>query len=854
MKHINIPIGFKLITITTLILLTSLVGINYIAGVFFERDTITRIQEITADKSRLLSLKVQADITYMMSRVRNVFQAMLNDQEFNGRGALPDLPKEGALRVLRAAGQAESNSEEFHRPLREPKYLFYVAIYQASAEAGTLLQDQINAANSIGATDVEFFRDITRRSVFLSKPPKTTFLYNVTSVADLPALALLFPLEGMRAGTTAATGYFALAYLSEDIFSEAISSVSEYETYIVNHQGDLLSHKDAELLRGEASFLTDGIVQAMLKSPLNNGQLSYQDRMGIQRIGSFFKLELGTIGVVSTAERDQILQAVYQIRRRNYYITGIVLLISVMIIYLFAKTLSKPIRRLVAASREIKKGNFLLNIKVSSRDEIGDLTQSFIQMGRGLDERNRMKDALGKFVNEEIANMALKGELRLGGELKEAAVFFSDIRSFTAISEKLTPEEVVEFLNEYMTAMVGCIEATYGVVDKFIGDAVMAVWGAPISHGNDTENAINSALLMRQALENFNQGRGGEKQPVIKIGCGINTGPLVSGQIGSENRMEYTVIGDAVNLASRIEELTKPFGVDILISENSHALVDGLYYTAEMPQIMVKGKSDPIKIYAVLGRRDNPKAIQEIAELRKYLGTENVDLSKFDRTSKEEKFSAVGNRQLEKTAQEVSHPTAETEAGDIAEFIQDAGLVQPQPVAEQRYLTDQLLTLREAVIKRKLEPATAARQLRELQEGPLWPRGNRILGNRMPGPEEKIKISYVRKLLNLKTALKLGEIPEQKVKSELLELKRKMLRDRSLHLADEAGEQMSQSKAMDALDYELSQHEQELGWDLSARIMDTLSHVQTEPQEKLDLKKSANGHNASWQSAEAEQE
>ena len=135
---------------------------------------------------------------------------------------------------------------------------------------------------------------------------------------------------------------------------------------------------------------------------------------------------------------------------------------------------------------------------------------------------------------------------------------------------------MVEFLNEYISRMVNCVNVTRGVVDKFIGDAIMAVWGAPVSYGNDTQHAIDCALMMRNELIAFNRGRGGAKRPIIHIGCGINTGEVLAGQIGSEERMEYTVIGDAVNLASRIEALNKPFGTDILISEDAYRLVPNI--------------------------------------------------------------------------------------------------------------------------------------------------------------------------------------------------------------------------------------------------------------------------------------
>ncbi|HPX90257.1 MAG TPA: adenylate/guanylate cyclase domain-containing protein, partial [Spirochaetota bacterium] len=296
--------------------------------------------------------------------------------------------------------------------------------------------------------------------------------------------------------------------------------------------------------------------------------------------------------------------------------------LAILIVYFFSKSLTTPKIKLLGATKEIEKGNFHVDIKPATADEIGILTESFIQMGRGLEERERMKDAFGKFVNKEIAEQVLRGEIKLGGERKKATIFFSDIRSFTAISEKLEPEEVVEFLNDYMTRMVQCVNETHGVVDKFIGDAIMAVWGAPVSHGNDTENALNGALMMRKALMEFNKGRGGDKKPIIKIGCGINTGPVLAGQIGSSERMEYTVIGDAVNLASRIEALNKPFGTDILISTDTYNEIKDIFRVEPMQKIKVKGKSEPQQIYAVLGRLDDPSAPKTLEDLRKMLGIE----------------------------------------------------------------------------------------------------------------------------------------------------------------------------------------------------------------------------------------
>jgi adenylate cyclase len=203
-----------------------------------------------------------------------------------------------------------------------------------------------------------------------------------------------------------------------------------------------------------------------------------------------------------------------------------------------------------------------------------------------------------------------------------ATIFFADIRSFTAISEKLSPEAVVEFLNDYMTRMVDCIDATGGVVDKFIGDAIMGVWGAPVSAGSpgdDALAALRAMIMMRYALVDFNKGRGGEERPLIHNGCGLNTGPCIAGQIGSMQRMEYTVIGDAVNLASRIEALNKPFGTDVLISEYTYELVKDEIIAEAMPAIKVKGKAEPLTIYAVV-KFKGAEGPDSLAGLREMLG------------------------------------------------------------------------------------------------------------------------------------------------------------------------------------------------------------------------------------------
>ncbi len=398
-------------------------------------------------------------------------------------------------------------------------------------------------------------------------------------------------------------------------------------SFVVDRAGQVVAHPDGRLVKIAASLADHPLVSALLKSTTDNLQIRFAlpgpaTGKTVDSIGAFRKLSLGELGVVSSLPVDTVYAAALRLTRQNLYLTGVVLVLSILAVWFFARSVTRPVLSLVKASRRIEEGQFELGIKPTSHDELGLLTTSFVEMGRGLAERERVKETFGKFVNKEIAELALKGNLELGGTRRIATIFFSDIRSFTAISESMEPEAVVEFLNAYMTRMVGCLESTGGVVDKFIGDAIMGVWGAPVSKGTpeaDAVAAVEAMLLMRRSLIEFNADRGGPGRPLIRIGCGLNTGPCLAGQIGSLQRMEYTVIGDSVNLASRVEALNKPFGTDILISQNTFDLVGRRFVTEPMPPIRVKGKAVPLQIHAVINAV-GAQGPRTLSELRTMLG------------------------------------------------------------------------------------------------------------------------------------------------------------------------------------------------------------------------------------------
>lgn len=443
-----------------------------------------------------------------------------------------------------------------------------------------------------------------------------SLLLNASPYLGIPSAALLVPYRDSGSRNT-----LQILFSTEELQS-IVQTSSANLIYAVGFDGELLAHSDYELLSLGVNNSKDPVVAETISSTQSGMQSRYTYDDGKEYLGSFVKIELGQFAVISTVPLDTVYAAALGVARQNLYITGIVLLFSILAVWFFSKTVSRPVLLLVRASKRIEEGHYNLDIKPSSQDELGLLTESFAAMGRGLAERERIKETFGKFVNKEVAEQALKGSLSLGGSRKNATIFFSDIRSFTSISERLAPEAVVEFLNAYMTRMVGCIEKTGGVVDKFIGDAIMAVWGAPLSKGSaaaDALECIKAMLLMRLSLHEYNKDRGSAEKPIIRIGCGANTGPCLAGQIGSAQRMEYTVIGDAVNLASRIEALNKPFCTDILVSEYTYDLVKDYVIAEAMPHIKVKGKAEPLRIYAIVNLK-NVKGPQNLSEVRALLG------------------------------------------------------------------------------------------------------------------------------------------------------------------------------------------------------------------------------------------
>lgn len=265
----------------------------------------------------------------------------------------------------------------------------------------------------------------------------------------------------------------------------------------------------------------------------------------------------------------------------------------------------RPLTALVKGVRAIGEGHLEQHIDLKRNDELGVLTDAFNDMAVSLRDKEFIKSTFERYMSKPLAKQILeqRDELRLGGEVREVTVLFSDIRRFTALAEKLPPEQVVEILNDYFTRMISVVTRHEGMVDKLIGDSVMALFGAPISLGDDPLRAVRCAVEMQAQGEIFNRQQAAKGLPALPMGIGINTGSVVAGNVGSSTKMEYTVIGDEVNIAARMQGIAQPG--EVLISENTYRIVADAVTVTQLEPITFKGKNIVVGVYRVDGLREN---------------------------------------------------------------------------------------------------------------------------------------------------------------------------------------------------------------------------------------------------------
>jgi class 3 adenylate cyclase/HAMP domain-containing protein len=414
----------------------------------------------------------------------------------------------------------------------------------------------------------------------------------------------------VETGLISVEGYRELAQLSAEEYADVIRLSDTGYFMAFNSAGDIIFPSDELENIANANFFSR-------ISTDESGLMNFTFK-GINRIGYYIYFEPWDWFILLSEHEEIFYQDANDIRQQVAYTIGLTIIFAIGLILLFIKKLTDPIKNVVGTMKKIITSNDLSKrVRVEYDDEIGYLATWFNRMVGDLElaynqvkqyayksvlaknSEERIRHIFQKYVPGEVIDEVLKtkGEQLLIGKQQVATILFSDIRSFTSIAEKMSAEELVTALNTYFNIMVSIIIEHKGIIDKFIGDAIMALFGAPVQYEDDPQQAILTGLSMIEALKTFNKNQVRIGKPVFKIGIGLNTGQVVVGNIGSTQKLEYTCIGDTVNLASRLEGLTKVYGVPIIISEYTLSESKNNIKTRELDSVRVKGKIQPVKIY-----------------------------------------------------------------------------------------------------------------------------------------------------------------------------------------------------------------------------------------------------------------
>ena len=314
---------------------------------------------------------------------------------------------------------------------------------------------------------------------------------------------------------------------------------------------------------------------------------------------SFKGVEAGQALV--TFSRASVSHGFQRAIRALVLVTVALMLLSMGIAYWMSHRLARPIKSLVAATDELGRGNFDVHLAETRRDELGQLIEAVNRMSDSLREKQHMQGVLSRVVDDNVAKKMLSGfdQSEIGSERVEASVLFVDIVGFTGMAERATSEEVVALLNEYFAYFTQCSRLFFGTVDKFMGDCAMVIFGAPQHTSEHRFNAVGCAVVMQRLMQRLNQERGLRGLAPVRVRIGINSGEMMAGILGAQDRMEYTVVGDSVNLASRLCDVAAADEIVIGEAVYDHPSLVERVMVEPFAEVTVKGKAEPQHTYKV---------------------------------------------------------------------------------------------------------------------------------------------------------------------------------------------------------------------------------------------------------------
>jgi class 3 adenylate cyclase/sensor domain CHASE-containing protein len=386
------------------------------------------------------------------------------------------------------------------------------------------------------------------------------------------------------------------------------------DEWVLNFLGEEISGVDIVFYSADApvaSNISDQRRQRVLKAAneatqsADNSFLINEERFIMVR-GSFESAGQPA-GYIFASSLDAAMKPFLSLQNTIIMIGLAALAMGLLVVLVLTNRIVFPVRLLVQGTNEVVAGNYDFKVENNSKDEIGVLSRAFNKMTEGLREKEQIKNLFGKYVNPAIVADIMQDpdNLQLGGTRKVQTLLFSDIEGFTTISEGMNAEQLVGFLNEYLGAMSDEISSANGILDKYLGDGIMAFWGPPFNKDNHAFGACLAALGMQGKLVELCADWSTRDLPSIRVRIGIATGDVIVGNIGSEQAQDYTCIGDTVNLSSRLEGVNKYYGTSIIIDEKTLAMVEGQVVVRELDTVQVKGRTSGTRIFELIGLSDD---------------------------------------------------------------------------------------------------------------------------------------------------------------------------------------------------------------------------------------------------------
>jgi len=387
-------------------------------------------------------------------------------------------------------------------------------------------------------------------------------ILNVAPVFGINLLALFYPWQN-SGFEDASVIFFSPQNLLE------ITDKGPSSTLVVNGNGDILISQDFSQILSGANIRGGPLTDALEKDPGETVQFSYTDA-GNRFLAAGQRISFADAAVFSILDYSLINEQIVEVSRRNIILAVAIMFLAILITWFFSKNVTSPLKNLIAAAGRVELGEFDLDLKPKSSDELGVLTERFIDMGKGLSRWEETRDLAGRYNSQMITRKFILKEVNLEGENLKAVVLSVDLVSLPDITDKTEAKEALSFLNLFISKMTECVEEAGGVIDKITGSRMIALWGVPVSQGDfagDVMNSLRAALRMRETIANFNAGEKGPGQGMFRMACGIHAGTVLAGTIGLPHYSVYTAAGNVVNEAMKYGDLCAPANTDIVISK-----------------------------------------------------------------------------------------------------------------------------------------------------------------------------------------------------------------------------------------------------------------------------------------------